>query len=88
MDVYWSDRSTAVPASSTQGARQFGRWSAWTRVVLIALYVRVFASGFLVHRATRGRRDFAGIQGLEAEQYPVDVDADRPDEAIRESGLL
>ena len=46
------------------------------------------AAGSLAHVATRGRRDFASVQGLEAEQYEVHVDADHADEAIRLAGLL
>ena len=44
--------------------------------------------GYFAHRATRGRRDFSSIKGLEAEQYAVYVDADRADEAIRLAGLF
>jgi hypothetical protein len=46
------------------------------------------ALGYAAHAATRGRRDFASTQGLEAEQYVVTVTADRADEAIRLAGLL
>ena len=51
-----------------------------------ALWFALF--GFLAHYATRGRRDFASVKGLEAEQYVVTVSADRADEAIRTAGLL
>ena len=44
--------------------------------------------GFLAHAATRGRRDFASVRGLEAAEYAVTVDADRADEAIRAGGLV
>ena len=46
------------------------------------------ALGYAAHVATRGRRDFTSVQGLEAEQYVVSVTADRADEAIRLAGLL
>lgn len=44
--------------------------------------------GFLAHLATRGRRDFSSIKGLEAEQYAVYVDASHADDAIRLAGRL
>ena len=44
--------------------------------------------GFLAHAATRGRRDFDSVRGLEAAEYAVNVDADRADEAIRLSGAF
>lgn len=46
------------------------------------------AFGFFAHWSTRGRRDFASVKGLEAEQYAVYVTADRADEAIRLAGLF
>jgi hypothetical protein len=46
------------------------------------------AFGYLAHRATRGRRDFASVKGVEAEQYQVFVDVERADDAIRLGGLL
>lgn len=55
-------------------------------IVIGAFWWALF--GFLAHRATRGRRDFASVKGLEAEQYQVYVDADRADEAIRLGGLF
>jgi heat induced stress protein YflT len=69
----------------------FSTNSTWIAVLLGcagigAIWGAVF--GFLAHRATRGRRDFGSVQGLEAEQYAVYVDADRADEAIRLSGRL
>ncbi|WP_300011652.1 general stress protein [Pseudonocardia sp.] len=39
--------------------------------------------GFLAHAATRGRRDFSSISGLEAERYRVEVDSGFADEAAR-----
>lgn len=69
----------------------FATDSAWLGVLLTGLLVGAAWGalfGFLAHAATRGRRDFASVQGLEAEQYAVYVDADRADEAIRLSGNL
>jgi len=43
--------------------------------------------GFLAQWATRGRRDFASVKGLEAAQYAVSVDASHADDATRASGL-
>lgn len=63
--------------------------SAWFGVLLTGLLVGAAWGalfGFLAHAGLRGRRDFASVQGLEAEQYAVYVDADRADEAIRLSG--
>lgn len=44
--------------------------------------------GFLAQWATRGRRDFASVKGLEAAQYAVSVDASHADDAVRAAGLL
>lgn len=54
--------------------------------MLGAVWWAVF--GYVAHRATQGRRDFASIKGLEAEQYVVSVDATHADDAIRLAGLL
>lgn len=64
---------------------------AWFGVLVGSTLIGAFwgaAFGFLAHWATRGRRDFASVKGLEAEQYAVYVDATHADEAIRLSGLL
>ena len=55
-------------------------------VVIGAVWWAAF--GFLAHRASKGRRDFASVKGVEAEQYQVFVDVDRADDAIRLGGLL
>jgi hypothetical protein len=65
--------------------------SAWLAVLVGGTLIGAFWGamfGFLAHRATGGRRDFASVKGLEAEQYAVYVDADRADEAVRLAGLL
>ena len=69
----------------------FSSGSAWLGVLLIStgsgsLWFALF--GYLAHRATNGRRDFASVKGLEAEQYAVYVDVPYADEAIRLAGLL
>lgn len=46
------------------------------------------AFGYLAHRSTRGRRDFASTRGLEATEYTVSVDVSHADEAMRISGRL
>ncbi|HSP36176.1 MAG TPA: general stress protein [Frankiaceae bacterium] len=69
----------------------FSNGSAWLIVLVGSTAIGALwgtAFGFMAHRATRGRRDFASVKGLEAEQYDVLVDAARADEAIRLSGLL
>ena len=43
--------------------------------------------GFVAHWATRGRRDFSSVRGLEAESYAVQVDAGYEDEAARAAGI-
>ena len=43
--------------------------------------------GFVGHWATRGRRDFSSVRGLEAESYAVQVDAGYEDEAARAAGI-
>lgn len=67
----------------------FAHGSAWFAVLLgstliSALWMALF--GYLAHRATQGRRDFASTKGLEADQYAVYVDAELADDAIRLSG--
>lgn len=67
----------------------FAHGSAWFAVllgstVISALWLALF--GYLAHRATQGRRDFASTKGLEADQYDVYVDAELADDAIRLSG--
>ena len=65
--------------------------SSWLPVLLGSTVIGALwgaAFGFLAHRATGGRRDFASVKGLEAERYAVYVDADRADEAIRLAGLI
>ena len=43
--------------------------------------------GVVGHWATRGRRDFSSVRGLEAESYAVQVDAGYEDEAARAAGI-
>lgn len=67
----------------------FAHGSAWFAVlvgstVISAVWMALF--GYLAHRATQGRRDFASTKGLEADQYAVYVDAELADDAIRLSG--
>jgi hypothetical protein len=45
------------------------------------------AFGYLAHRATRGRRDFNSVKGIEAKKYAVYVDSAHTDEALRLSVL-
>ncbi len=69
----------------------FSSGTAW--LPLLAVCAAAGASwgavfGFIAQRATAGRRDFASIKGLEAEQYQVYVDATLADDAIRIAGLI
>lgn len=69
----------------------FDSGSAWLSVLLGGLLIGAVWGGLfglLAHSATRGRRDFASVKGLEAAEYQVHVDADLADEAIRASGQL
>ena len=69
----------------------FSAGTAWlvTVVACTALGVGWGALfGYVAHRATRGRRDFSSVRGLEAEQYEVIVDPNRADEAILLAGLI
>lgn len=50
-------------------------------IVIGAVFGAVF--GFAGHWATRGRRDFTSVSGLQADTYEVQVDADHADEALR-----
>jgi hypothetical protein len=64
---------------------------AWIAVVLSAVlfgaaWGAVF--GFAGHWATRGRRDFASSQRLEAARYDILVDSLHADEAARMLGLV
>jgi hypothetical protein len=54
-------------------------------VIFGALWGAVF--GFVAHLATRGRRDFSSVHGLEAERYAVQVAADYEVEAARVAGI-
>jgi hypothetical protein len=64
-----------------------GSWIALalSAVVFGAIWGAVF--GFAGHWATRGRRDFASRQRLEAGQYDILVDSAHADEAARVLGL-
>jgi hypothetical protein len=92
---------TAAVAGSASGAwfglffglllGLFSNGSAWFLVIIGSAAIGALwgaAFGYAAHRATRGRRDFGSVKGLEAERYDVYVDASRADEAIRASGLL
>lgn len=50
-----------------------------------ALWGAVF--GFVAHWATRGRRDFSSVRGMEAERYAVEVEAGYEAEAARVAGI-
>lgn len=67
----------------------FGTGTAWPALLIGGLLVGLAwgaVFGFLAHFATRGRRDFTSLKGLEAEQYAVYVDAEFANDAIRLSG--
>jgi heat induced stress protein YflT len=69
----------------------FNSSSAWFGVLVSstlmgAVWLGVF--GFLAHRMTRGRRDFASVRNLEAGHYAVHVDEEHVDAALRLGGLL
>src|SRR3978361_760735 len=69
----------------------FSNGSAWFLVRIGSTAIGALwgaAFGFMAHRATKGRRDFGSVKGLEAERYDVYVDASRADEAIKASGLI
>lgn len=69
----------------------FSSGSALTGALAVGLLLGAVwgaTAGALAHAATRGRRDFASVRGLEAEQYEVHVDAEHADDAIRLAGLL
>lgn len=54
-------------------------------VIFGALWGAVF--GFAAHWATKGRRDFSSVRGLEAERYAVQVEACFEDDAARVGGI-
>ena len=63
---------------------------AWFALVLSAVAFGAIwgaAFGFVGHWATRGRRDFASRQRLEAGQYDILVDSAHADEATRVLGV-
>lgn len=63
---------------------------SWLTVVLgTALFGAFWGAlfGFVAHWATRGRRDFASVERLEARRYTVEVDATHAGEAARVAGL-
>lgn len=60
--------------------------SAWFGVLVTAVAIGAVwgaAFGFVSHWATKGRRDFASIQTMQAEEYRVEVDAAHAAEAER-----
>lgn len=62
---------------------------AWWAMVLWSLvFGAIFGAvlGFLGHWATRGRRDFSSVSGLQAETYEVQVDDAHAEEAFRVLG--
>jgi hypothetical protein len=63
----------------------FGFGVLLSSVIFGALWGAVF--GFGAHWATRGRRDFSSVRGLEADRYAVQVDAGYEDEAARVGGI-
>jgi hypothetical protein len=63
----------------------FGLGVVLSSVIFGALWGAVI--GFVGHWATRGRRDFSSVRGLEAQSYAVQVDAGYEDEAARAAGI-
>jgi hypothetical protein len=63
----------------------FGLGVVLSSMIFGALWGAVI--GFVAHWATRGRRDFSSVRGLEAESYAVQVDAGNEDEAARVAGI-
>ena len=59
---------------------------AWLVVLLASLVIGAFGGavfGFVAHWATRGRRDFSSVKGLEATRYTVQVEEGYVAEAAR-----
>jgi len=63
----------------------FGFGVMLSSVIFGSLWGALF--GFVAHWATRGRRDFSSVRGLEAESYAVEVDAGYEAEAARAAGI-
>jgi hypothetical protein len=95
------NRAQAAVAGASSGAwfglliglllGMFSDSSSWLAVVLVSTGLGaawMATLGFVAHWATGGRRDFAGVQSLEADSYAVYVDADHADEAVRAAGLF
>lgn len=64
--------------------------AAWLTVMLVAVVLgAVWGAlfGFLAHWATRGKRDFASVKGLEADRYEVQVSATELARAKQVAGL-
>lgn len=62
----------------------------WLVMVLTAVALGAIGGalvGFVSHSATRGKRDFTSIRGLEAARYEVEVAASFYDQAMRAAGL-
>jgi hypothetical protein len=60
--------------------------AAWVYVLLMGLVIGAVwgaVFGFIAHWATRGRRDFSSVRGLEARSYAVMVQAEHLAEAQR-----
>jgi hypothetical protein len=63
----------------------FGLGVLLSSVIFGSLWGALF--GFVAHWATRGRRDFSSVRGLEAERYAVQVDAGYEADAARVAGI-
>jgi hypothetical protein len=64
----------------------FAVGAAWLTVILGSLVIGAFwgaVFGFIAQWATRGRRDFSSVKGLEADRYSVQVDASHYAEALQ-----
>jgi hypothetical protein len=62
----------------------------WIYVLLMGLVIGAVwgaVFGFVAHWATRGRRDFSSVRGLEAERYAVMVELDYAADAERLAGV-
>lgn len=63
---------------------------AWLPLLLGSLVIGAFwgaVFGFVAQWATRGRRDFSSVRGLEAARYSVEVEDAYVDEAARLAGI-
>jgi hypothetical protein len=63
----------------------FSVGAGWLVILLAVVFGAIWGAifGAVTHAATGGRRDFASVSALQADEYAVMVDAEHADQALR-----